>query len=220
MIHRIAAGLLLLAFAAASSLADQTGDELPKPNAAHAVPIAPEARVPQPEIEACGPCCGYRAVEQTVLQPVFVHSKRKVQVVEYRAESRRRIVRVQKPVYESKMVEREITVLVPERRTRTETYTVCKPVIKQDECGCCVTKYIQEQKTCEVPYIACVPTKKSISVPVTTCHFVPEERTMDYLACVPVNVEREVDACICRMVPKKVMLHVPVCPPACGACCY
>ncbi len=225
MIHKFAAALLLVFTATVTASANQPAEPLPGPAAVKEAPTPP-ATVPGAAADAApavvvpaDACCKYRAVEQTVMQPVFVRTKRKVQTVEYRDEQRRRVVQVKKPVYETKSVTREITVMVPEQRTRTETYTVCKPVTKQNECGCCVTELVHEQKSREVPYTVCVPTKKSITVPVTTCHYVPEERTTDYVASVPVNVEKEVDVVVCRMVPKKVVLQVPVCPPACG-CCY
>jgi hypothetical protein len=216
MIYKFVVGSVVLAFSAAVAVANQPSNLLPAPadGAADAVPKADAEFVP-----GSSPCCNYRTVEQTVMQPVFVRTKRKVQTVDYREEPRRRIVRVMKPVYETKNVDREITVMVPEKRTRTETYTVCKPVTTKNDCGCCVTEYVHEKQTREVSYTVCVPTKQTISVPVTTCRHVPEERTTDYVACVPVNVEKEVDVVVCRMVPKKVVLQVPVCPPVCGGCC-
>jgi hypothetical protein len=216
MIFRIAAALLFVTLASTTILAKQSGELPPKPGDDKAAPTAPAT--PAPVLPAA--CCGYRTVEHTVMQPVFVHTTRKVQTVEYREEPRQRTIRFKKPVYETKMVDREITVLVREQRMRTESYTVCKPVLKKDNCGCCVTEYVHEQKTCAVPYVVCVPTKKNISVPITTCRYVPEDRTINYVACVPVNVERDVDLCVCRMVPKKVMLQVPACPPVCCGGCY
>src|SRR5262245_21542556 len=115
MIYRIAAALLVVTLSS-TVLANQPGELPPKPADEKAAPTAPATPAPaeaQPDA-----CCGYRTVEHTVLQPVFVHTTRRVQTVEYRDEPRQRTIRFKKPVYETKMVDREITVLVREKRMR------------------------------------------------------------------------------------------------------
>lgn len=219
MRQRIVAICCLFFAGVTVTLADQPMETLPGPSSAASSPAPATGPPPAVPAVSAGACGNYRSVEQMVMQPLFVRTKRKVMDIDYREEPRRRIIRVMKPIYETKSVTREVTVLVPEKRTRTETFTVCKPVLKKDANGCCTTELVREPQTREVSYVVCVPKQQSVTVPITTCRYVPEQRQMDYVACVPVNVEREIDVVVCRMAPKKVVLQIPICPPACGTCC-
>jgi hypothetical protein len=93
MICKLSTGFVPLIFAAASALANQPAETLPGPSSEATKPVAPAEAAPAEPTIVPGPCCNYRAVEQTVLRPVFVHTKRKVQVVEYRDEPRKKTMR-------------------------------------------------------------------------------------------------------------------------------
>jgi len=114
--------------------------------------------------------------------------------------------------------------MVPETRTRTESYVVCKPVPCDgcSNCGCGACKYETETKQREVQYTVCVPHTKEYSCDVTVCNYVPEQRTVTVNVCVPHMAQKEVDVCVCHMVTKKVMVPVPTCccpPCGCGPSC-
>jgi len=181
---------------------------------------APEAAPQGSEPRAAGkPGCGYRMIEQTVYVPMPVHETRKVQCVEYTTEARQQTVSVMHAVPERQTITRECVVMVPEKRTRTENYTVCKSVPSGDCCGSC--KVVQEPRERVIEYTVCVPQKKTVSYDVTTCKLVPEQRNVTVNVCVPRTVEKEVEVCAYRLTAKKVVLALPCCPPpcCCGPCC-
>lgn len=78
------------------------------------------------ECNPCGPA--WTTVEKTVMVPVVHWETRAEQVTRYRPEAYERTITVQKPVYETKTMERVQTVYRTETRMRTETHRVCKPV--------------------------------------------------------------------------------------------
>jgi len=185
----------------------------PRPLAApESIPQAAEPRA------ADKPACGPRLIEQTVYVPMPVHEIRKVQCVEYTTEARQQTVTVMHAVGETQTITRDCVVMVPEKRTRTENYTVCKKVPSGDCCGSC--KVVEEPRQRVIEYTVCVPQKKTVSYDVTTCKLVPEERAITVNVCVPHTVEKEVEVCAYRLMAKKVVL-APACPPrcCCGPCC-
>src|SRR5262245_59699181 len=100
---------------------------------------APSATEPR---DTGKPTCGYRMIEQTIYVPAPVHETRTVQCVEYTTEARQQTVTVMHAVPEKQTITRDCVVMVPEKRTRTENYTVCKKVPSGDCCGSC--KVVEE----------------------------------------------------------------------------
>ena len=177
---------------------------------------APSAAEPR---STAKPACGYRMIEQTVYVPTPVREMRKVQCVEYMTEARQQTVTVMHAVPQRQTITRDCVVMVPEKRTRTENYTVCKTVPSGDCCGSC--KVVEEPRQRVIEYTVCVPQKKTVSCDVTTCKLVPEQRNVTVSVCVPHTVEKEVEVCAYRLTAKKVVLALPCCPPpcCCGPCC-
>jgi len=81
--------------------------------------------------QPCPPAC--RTVQRTVYVPQIVTEKRTVEMVQCSEEVRQRTCTVYRRVPETKTVEREYTVMVPQTRTKTVNYTVCKPVWEEVE---------------------------------------------------------------------------------------
>ena len=122
----------------------------------------PEATPQGGEPRATGKqACGYRMIEQTVYVPMPVREMRKVQCVEYTTEARQQTVTVMHAVPERQTITRDCVVMVPEKRTRTENYTVCKTVPSGDRCGSC--KVVEEPRQRVIEYTVCVLQKKTIS---------------------------------------------------------
>jgi len=78
-------------------------------------------------------CGGCQCVQRTVNVPTWVTETRTVQCTEYRPEIREKTVTCYELVRETKDVECEYTVMVPEQRTKVQEYTVCKPVWREEE---------------------------------------------------------------------------------------
>jgi hypothetical protein len=187
-------------------------------------PAAPEATGPG-VAAGTGSCCGEpapRMVERTICVPTMAWEKRLMPCVEYTTEPRMETFTVMHAVPEKKTVTRQYVELVPETRTRMESYVVCKPV-PCDSCGSCCSgcKVEQETKQREVQYTVCVPHTKQCTFDVTVCKYVPEQRSVKVDACVSHIVQKPVDVCVCHMVTKKVMVPAPTC--CCmscgGGCC-
>ncbi len=134
---------------------------------------------------SCQTTCQY--VEKTVLVPQMVLETRKVKMIECRPEVREETVMVHRLVPETKAVQRECVVMVPETRTRTETCLVprlvwktatkevtvmvartkrvqgtrrvCKLMPVQEMRTICVDQGHWEERTCEVacPVCCCRP---------------------------------------------------------------
>jgi len=158
-------------------------------------------------------------IEQTIYVPTPVHETRTVQCVEYTTEARQQTVTVMHTVPERQTITRDCVVMVPEKRTRTENYTVCKKVPSGDCCGSC--KVVEEPRQRVIEYTVCIPQKKTVSYDVTTCKLVPEARSVTVNVCVPHTVEKEGEVCAYRLTAKKVALAITCCPPpcCCGPCC-
>ena len=89
---------------------------------------------PAPACEAtCAPACEPTFVEKTICVPTWVTETRTVNVMECAIEERQRTCTVYKRVPETKTIETQCTVMVPEVRTKTCNYTVCTPVWKEVE---------------------------------------------------------------------------------------
>jgi hypothetical protein len=195
-----------------------------RPSGPVVAPPREPAKTPESIPQAAEPraadksACGPRLIEQIVYVPMPVREMRKVECVEYTTEARQQTVTVMHAVSETQTITRDCVVMVPEKRTRTENYTVCKKVPSGDCCGSC--KVVEEPRQRVIEYTVCVPQKKTVSYDVTTCKLVPEERAVTVNVCVPHTVEREVEVCAYRMTAKKVVL-APACPPrcCCGPCC-
>jgi len=78
-------------------------------------------------------CCEPTYVERTICVPTWVTETRTVDVIECTTEERQRTCTVYKRVPETKTIETQCTVMVPETRTKTCNYTVCTPVWKEVE---------------------------------------------------------------------------------------
>ncbi|HEY2828008.1 MAG TPA: hypothetical protein VGJ04_10440 [Pirellulales bacterium] len=224
IIHSVAVIGISIAFSAMPSPASA----LYQP-ATSAGPLAASASItPQQGASQAGDsCCEHRApkmVERTVMVPTMAWEKRLMPCVQYTTEPRQETFTVMHAVPEKKTVTRQCVVMVPETRTRTETYVVCKPVPSCSSCGnCCENcKCEQETKQREVQFTVCVPHTKQYTCDVTVCKYVPEQRTITVDACVSHIVQKPVDVCVCHMVAKKVLVPVPTCccmpSGGCGSC--
>jgi len=96
--------------------------------AAPAWGAGPGAQACAPAAESCAPAPQPQCVQKTILCPTLVTEDRVVTVTECRAETRNYTCTVYKTERQTKQVQRQCTVMVPEVRTRTEEYTVCRPV--------------------------------------------------------------------------------------------
>jgi YTV protein len=183
---------------------------------------APADHVSTAAADSCGENCAPKMIERMILVPRMTMEKRLMQCVEYTTEPRTKTFTVMHAIPEKKSITRQVTVMVPETRTKTENYTVCKPVPSCDGCGPC--KYEQETKQREIQYTVCVPHTKEVTCDVTVCRMVPEEKTVTFDACVSHIVQKPVDVPVCHMVYKKIMLPAPTCcspccgPSGCGGC--
>ena len=70
------------------------------------------------EMPACGGCT-YQTVQKTIMVPTMVTEMQTVNCMEYRTEQRQRTCTVYKVVPETKMVQYQYTVMVPETHTET-----------------------------------------------------------------------------------------------------
>ncbi len=190
---------------------------------------------------ACQP--QFQIVERTVLVPTMVPEIRTVNVTQYRSEERQSKYTVYRPVPETKEVEYQFTVMVPETRTRTETCTVNKPVMETQTqqftvlvpqtrtrvINCLVNKPVMETLTQQ--FTVLVPQTRSRTVNCIVNKPVYETQTQTFTVQVPYQETRQATRKVCRMVPVTVMKtvyedqghweEVPVenCQPACGAGC-
>lgn len=211
----IAALCFSFAISTSSAWASQAAPEAVKAPAAKTQPTADQttAAADDSSCESCAP----KMIERMVLVPRMTVEKRLMPCVEYTTEARTKTFTVMHAFPEKKSITRQVTVMVPETRTRTENYTVCKPVPSCDPCGPC--KYEQETKQREVQYTVCVPHTKEVTCEVTICRMVPEEKTVTFDACVSHIVQKPVDVPVCHMVYKKILLPAPTCcSPCCGPC--
>jgi hypothetical protein len=169
----------------------------------------------------CGPVCQPQMIERTIYVPTPTYQKRTIQCVEYTTEQRQKAVTVLRMVPETKPVTQQYCVLVPEKRQRTENYTVCKAVPTESSgCGPCC-KYVEEPRQRVIEYTVCVPQMRTRTVNVTTCKYVPEQRSVTVDVCVPHTVEKQVDVCVYQMVARKVLCPAPTCcGPSCGYGCW
>ena len=106
--------------------------------------------------------------------------------------------------------------MVPEKRVKTCTYTVCHmvPEKRVKTCTYTVCHMVAEKhvKTCTYTVCHMVPEKRVKTCTYTVCHMVPEKRvkTCTYTVCHMVP-EKRVKTCsytVCHMVPEK---HVKTC---------
>ena len=82
----------------------------------------------------CAPAtCAPTYVEKTVCVPTWVMETRTVDVIECTTEQRQKTCTVYRQVPETKTIETQCTVMVPETRTKTCNYTVCTPVWRDVE---------------------------------------------------------------------------------------
>jgi hypothetical protein len=159
------------------------------------------------------PCPEHQVIQKTVMVPEWTTEKRMVNVTECRPEERQRTCTVYKQVREVKQVEREYTVMVPEQRTHTVSYTVCKPVWETQTCEYTVMvpqqktrtetytvcKPVWETRTCE--YTVMVPQQKTRTETYTVCKPVWETKTCEYTVMVPHCEKRQGTRTVCKMVP-------------------
>jgi hypothetical protein len=94
-----------------------------------------------PKADCCQPAC-QQYVTRTVCVPEWVTEVRTVRAVEYTTEERQETCTVYKRVPETKTIQTECTVMVPETRTKTCKVTVCTPVWKE----------VEQQYTVMVPH--------------------------------------------------------------------
>ncbi|MHB0955312.1 MAG: hypothetical protein ACYC0X_02930 [Pirellulaceae bacterium] len=108
-------------------------------------------------------------VEKVVCVPEWVTEKRMVTTTEYTQEQRTRTVTCYKRVAATREVPYQVTVMVPEARTRTVNYTVCKPVYetKTAEYQVRVPMYkdVEQTYTCRVPVYKLVDRTYTVMVP-------------------------------------------------------
>jgi hypothetical protein len=161
-------------------------------------------------------------IERTIYVPTPSYEKRTIQCVQYSNEQREKQVTVLRMVPETKPVTQQYCVMIPEKRQRTENYTACKPVqVECKDCNGCVCgttcQYVQEPRQRVIEYTVCIPQMKTRTVNVTTCKYVPEQKTVTVNVCVPHTVEKQVDVCVYHMVARKVLCPAPTCyMPSCG----
>ncbi len=127
------------------------------------------------------PCCGAAAeagcdaqpvtVEKVVCVPEWVTEKKMVTTTEYTQEQRTKTVTCYRRVAETKEVACQVTVMVPETRTKTVTCTVCKPVHETKTCTYQVRvptyKDVEQTYTCRVPVYTLVDKTYTVMVPTT-----------------------------------------------------
>jgi hypothetical protein len=187
-------------------------------------PSAPSAAAPQSAAPAqsqfsgcgCGPVCQPQMIERTICVPQPSYEKRTIQCTEYTTEQQPKTVTVLRMVPETTPVTQQYCEMIPEKRQRTEYYTVCKPVqTEAPACGCggcgSCCKMVEEKRERIIEYTVCVPQMKTRTVNITTCKYVPEQRTVMCSICVPHTVEKQVDVCVYHMVEKKILCPGPTC---------
>lgn len=148
----------------------------------------------------CGADCAPQIVMKTVMVPHVTYKTITVHVTNMRPERREKTVTLFREVADKRVERRMVTVMVPERRMRTEHYTVAKPVWRE----------VPQQYTAMVPHEVRREGVRTVAKPV----MLTEHRTVcsdeGYFAC-----KTHVDACGCPhsckvWVPNIVEHQVPV----------
>jgi hypothetical protein len=179
--------------------------------------MADDGCAPPPCGPAVAPCqpAALPYVEKTILCPTWVREKRLVTVTECRPETRERTDTVCRLVPETRQVERQCTVMVPQVQKRVEPYTVCKPVWREErrEYTVMVPHTEMRQGTRRVCRMVAVQQTRTVCEdqghweerPVTPCGQ-PCPPT-----CAPAACEPAKQAATCRVwVPKIVQKQIPV----------
>jgi hypothetical protein len=143
--------------------------------------------------------CTYQTVQKTIMVPTMVTEMRSVNCTEYRTEQRQRTCTVYKIVPETKMVQYQYTVLVPE--TRTETVNCVQYKTEARTRTCMVSKEIAETKAVEFTYTVAVPETRTRTVEYTVCKPVMSTQTEEYSVCVPYTETRHGTREVCKMAP-------------------
>jgi hypothetical protein len=142
----------------------------------------------------CGGCggCGpqYQTVQKTIYVSQMVPQTRIVNVTQYHNEVRQRNVTFHRRVPETKAVVENYTVMVPQKQTRTQNYTVNKQVWQD----------VQQNYVVRVPH--------------------QEVRQATRTVCTPVQVQKMRTVCRDQGYWETVTMKVPCGPPvrACGGC--
>lgn len=157
------------------------------------------------------PAQSYRMVEKTILVPTVVQERRRVQVTEYRTETRQRTVMTYQHVPETQTVTEQYVECVPEVRSRTETFVVRKPVTRQVARE--VVVHVPYQETRQATRRVCryvpatetrtiqVPEQRTRTETYTVCQPVMRQVQQRYTVNVPYTEMREGTRRVCRWVP-------------------
>ena len=129
--------------------------------------------------------------------PTMVTEMQTVNCTQYRTEQRQHTCTVYKMVPETRTVEYQYCVLVPETRTKTISCTQYRT--EQRERTCMVAKQVAETKTVQYTYCVQVPETRTRTVQYTVCKPVMSTQTEQYCVCVPVTETRHATRKSCHM---------------------
>lgn len=180
------------------------------------------------EMPACGGC-SYQTVQKTIMVPTMVTEMQTVNCMAYRTEQRQRTCTVYKVVPETKMIQYQYTVMVPQ--THTETVNCVQYKTETRQRTCMVSKEVAETKTIQFNYMVGVPETRTRTVEYTVCKPVMSTQTEEYSVCVPYTETRHATREVCKMVPTPSSYSicvdqghweeraVPSCASSCGCGC-
>ena len=149
---------------------------------------------------ACGGGCGPQVVMKTVMVPHVSYKTISVPVTSVRPERREKVVTLFREVPDTRVERRMVTVMVPEKRMRTEHYTVARPVWRE----------VPQKYTKMVPHEVKREGVRVVAKPVMLTEHRTVCRDEGYFAC-----QKHVDACGCPhsckvWMPNVVEHQVPV----------
>ncbi len=162
--------------------------------------------------------------------PTMVTEICTVNCTEYRTERRQHTCTVYKVVPETRTVQYQYTVLVPETRTGTINCVQYKTEARQRTCM--VTKQVAETHTVQFNYTVGVPEMRTRTVEYAVCKPVMSTETEQYAVCVPYTEIRHGSREVCRMVASPSSYSVcvdqghwedrpvPSCACSCGCGCH
>ena len=171
-----------------------------------------------PPAPACHPAPSL--VEKTIFVPTFVTENHTIRVQELRPESREETYTTFEEVRETRPVERQVTVTVPETHTRLETYVVEEPIWKTVNLPYTVMVPYTELRTGTRKVARFVPVPETHDVCVDRGHWEQEACHVPCGPCLPPPVARHwvpdvVHHQVETFCTKKVMVDVPFTYPVC-----